>query len=91
MSRTAKSLEPLDGAVLWNGGRIRVSYQDIRAGRKTELTLYVEDQDAGMTWEEYWPIGGAEILHDGKVASIYLFDQDRGSWMPTQTALPKSD
>jgi hypothetical protein len=91
MSRSAKPLSPFADSVRWNGGRIRVSYQDIRAGRKTELTLFVEDQDADMTWEEYWPIGGAELFRGGKVASIYMFDPDRNDWRPARTLPPKND
>jgi hypothetical protein len=86
MSRSAAPIPAFADGVSWKGGRIRVSSQDIRAGRKNELTLWVEDQDTGTTWVEYWPTGGADIMRDGKVASSYVYDKSRSAWKASAVA-----
>ena len=83
MSRSAVPMAALADGVPWRGGRIRVTSQDIRVGRKNELTLWVEDQDAGLTWVEHWPTGGADLMRDGRIASSFVFDQWRNAWMST--------
>jgi hypothetical protein len=90
MSRTSSPI-PASGGVLWKGGRIRVSSEDVRVRRKNELTLWVEDKDAGLTWIEYWPTGGANLMRDGQASSSFVFDRVRGAWKSTAAAPPRLD
>lgn len=91
MSRTSAPVAAFADAVPWKGGRIRVSSEDVRVRRKNELTLWVEDQDAGLTWVEYWPTGGADLMRDGRVSSSFVFDRVRGAWKSTAAAPPRLD
>ncbi|MBI5240995.1 MAG: hypothetical protein HY926_11025 [Elusimicrobia bacterium] len=80
--RGAAALEKrLAGAAApWPGSRIRMSSQDIRVGRKNEYTLWVEDLDAGFTWVEHWPTGGADLLQGGQTAAKYVYDKLLKEW-----------
>lgn len=80
MSRSTATISIPAGGVAWKGARVRVSSEDIRAGRKNELALWVEDEDAGLTWVEYWPDGGADLMRGGAIQSSYVFDRLRGVW-----------
>jgi|GEM_PF-2046123 len=68
----------------WKGRRIRVSTQDVRAGRQNELTLLVEDLDSGLSWVEEWPRGGADLLQNGQVSSQYVYDRMLSRWIGAQ-------
>jgi hypothetical protein len=89
MSRTSAPVPAFAGGVPWKGGRIRVSSEDVRIRRKNELTLWVEDKDAGLTWIEYWPTGGASLAREGRASSSFVFDRLRGAWKSTDPAPPK--
>ncbi|MDD5629387.1 MAG: hypothetical protein PHU21_10010 [Elusimicrobia bacterium] len=65
---------------LYPGRHVRMSSQDIRVGRKNEFTLWVQDDDAGLTWVEQWPAGGADLLRGGEVAAKYVFDRRLKDW-----------
>jgi len=82
MSRSGAALEqrPPEGSSLWRGQRIRMSSQDVRVGRHNEYTLWVEDADAGLTWVEQWPTGGADMLQGGQLAEKYVFDRALKDW-----------
>ncbi|MCX5795803.1 MAG: hypothetical protein NTY77_09945 [Elusimicrobia bacterium] len=73
-----KSLE--GGFSLYPGRRIRMSSQDIRVGRRNEFTLWVQDDDSGLTWVEQWPAGGADLLQGGQLAAKYVFDRRLKEW-----------
>lgn len=66
----------------WRGASIRVASEDLRAGRRNEFFLLAQDRDAGLTWVERWPGGGADLLKDGEVAAKYVYDRARESWGP---------
>lgn len=70
----------LPDATLWRGGRIRLSSEDVRVGRRDEFTLWAEDDDAGLAWVERWPGGGGDLLRGGAVAQQYVYDQRLDRW-----------
>jgi hypothetical protein len=83
--RSVRSDSALEGRLgggfsLWRGRHIRMSSQDVRVGRRNEFTLWVEDDDAGLTWVEQWPLGGADLLQGGQTAAKYVFDKVRREW-----------
>jgi hypothetical protein len=82
MSRGGAALDQRlpEGFSPWRGQRIRMSTQDVRVGRHNEYTLWVEDEDAGLTWVEQWPSGGADMLQDGQLAEKYVFDRALKDW-----------
>jgi hypothetical protein len=85
MSRDARDDAALekratDGFSLWRGRRIRMSSEDVRVGDHNEYTLWVEDNDAGLTWVEQWPLGGADLLQGGEPVAKYVFDRGLKDW-----------
>lgn len=66
------------GFAAWPGRRVKLSSQDVRVGRHNEFTLWVQDEEAGLTWVEQWPMGGADLMKDGQVSAKYVFDPSSG-------------
>jgi hypothetical protein len=79
---------PPAGFVPWPGRRIRLNSQDIRVGRHNEMTLWVQDEEAGLTWVEQWPMGGADLMQDGQVRSTFIFDRIHDRWMASTKGTP---
>jgi len=77
-----------EGFRVWKGRRVRFSTQDVRVGVQNELTLWVQDEDAGLTWVEQWPDGGANLMKDGQVAARYVFDRIGRRWVPAPKEVP---
>jgi hypothetical protein len=83
-----KSLE--GGFSLYPGRHVRLSSQDVRVGRKNEFTLWVQDDDSGLTWVEQWPVGGADLLQGGQLAAKYVFDKRAKEWtLSTRAGTPE--
>jgi hypothetical protein len=80
--RTAAEFRLGEGFRVWKGRRVRLSTQDVRVGVQNELTLWVQDADAGLTWVEQWPDGGADLMKDGRVADRFVFDRIGRRWVP---------
>jgi hypothetical protein len=89
MSRGGAALEQslAGGFSPWLGRRIRMSSQDVRVGDHNEYTLWVEDDDAGLTWVEQWPSGGADLLQGGQIAAKYVFDRGLKDWAAVPLAV----
>jgi hypothetical protein len=73
-------MTPPAGFTTWPGRRILLNSQDVRVGRHDELTLWVRDEDAGLTWVEQWPFGGADLMREGEVSAKFVFDRVREEW-----------
>jgi len=85
LDRSASAAPP-SGFAAWPGRRVKLSSQDVRVGRRDEFTLWVQDEEAGLTWVEQWPLGGADLMKDGQVSAKYVFDRDREAWKPAPVA-----
>lgn len=81
LSRDPAAAAP-PGFSLWPGRRVRLSAQDIRVGRQNELIFWVEDADAGLTWMEQWPTGGADLVRAGGRTEKFVFDGLADAWKP---------
>ena len=66
------------------GRHVRLSSQDVRVGKKNEFTLWVQDDDSGLTWVEQWPVGGADLLQGGQLMAKYVFDKRAKEWTLTR-------
>lgn len=79
------------GASAWPGRDARMATQLLRVGGHDEVTLLVQDRDAGVTWIEHWPTGGADLLtSDGRTEKL-LFDKPTNRWVaapPPPPAIP---
>lgn len=79
---------PPAGFVPWPGRRVRLNSQDVRVGRHNEMTLWVQDDEAGLTWVEQWPMGGADLMKDGQVQTSFIFDRAHERWMASTKGTP---
>lgn len=77
------------GFAVWAPRRLRLSTQDVRVGGKNELTMLVEDLDAGLSWMERWPTGGGDLMRGAEVAAKYVHHGLLRSWIPGELARSK--
>jgi hypothetical protein len=87
LDRSGNGAAP-DGFSAYPGRRVRLNSQDVRVGRYNEFTLWVQDDETGLTWVEEWPMGGADLMKGGQVSASYVFDSAKERWKPTSPAIP---
>jgi hypothetical protein len=75
-----------DGFAVWKGGNLRLDSREIRAGKHSEDTLFVEDKDLGLGWIERWPSGGADLMKGGEVVAQYTFNKRLKQWVASPGA-----
>ncbi|MBI3565613.1 MAG: hypothetical protein HY079_10495, partial [Elusimicrobia bacterium] len=76
------------GTAVWPGREVRFSTQILRAGGHDEVTLFAEDRDAGLTWVEHWPTGGADLISGDGRAEKLVFDKPTNRWVAAPAAPP---